>query len=102
MAAPMFFFDANVSSPQELAKKRAVAQAMMMNFGKARNVGEGAGQLLQGIALGLQNRKWNQAEAAGKASAGSLFSNLFSGGQGAFPPAPPPPSAPTSRPLPTS
>lgn len=92
MAAPMFFFDANVSSPQELAKKRAVAQAMMMNFGKARNVGEGAGQLLQGIALGLQNRKWNQAEAAGKASAGSLFSNLFSGGQGAFPPAPPPPS----------
>lgn len=91
MAAPMFFFDANVSSPQELAKKRAVAQAMMMNFGKARNVGEGAGQLLQGIALGVQNRNWNQAEAAGKASAGSLFSNLFSGGQGAFPPAPPPP-----------
>lgn len=92
MAAPMFFFDANVSSPQELAKKRAVAQAMMMNFGKARNVGEGAGQLMQGIALGLQNRKWNQAEAAGKASAGNLFSSLFSGGQGAFPPAPPPPA----------
>lgn len=69
--------DPNGLTPDEIARRRAVAQALLGGFGRAQNVGEGAADLMTGIALGIQNRRNNAAETAGKTSAAKAFSSLF-------------------------
>ena len=73
MAAPMFFFDANVVAAKIGEARRGAGHDDELRQGEERR--RGAGRI---AATPLaQNRKWNQAEAAGKASAGSCFPTCF-------------------------
>lgn len=97
MATPSFLIDVSAGdTPQSVAKKRAMIQAMMQPYGKASNIGEGFAQLMNGIATGAQNRALDKAERAGNASAATALENIYRGlsgtqaplGQGPFPDAP--------------
>ncbi len=74
----MFQIDPN-STPEQVAQKRALIASLMPQYGKAKYVGEGLGQLFQGIGSGIQNRKLDKIEGAGTASAKDQFSRLFGG-----------------------
>lgn len=93
MALPSFIFDPTKGeTPQTLARKRAISDAIMRGtrFGSAQNVGEGIGQLFTGIGVGLNNRRLNAAEQTGLAGANDLqtkFANWISG-RNTFPDAP--------------
>lgn len=64
------------STPEQIAKKRAAIAAMMPRFGSARYVGEGLGQLFQGIGSGRQEKKLDDIEAAGTQSANDIMARL--------------------------
>lgn len=91
MAAPMrsFIFGQGqeYSSPEELAKARALAEAMLGPQRAPQNVGEGLTALGYAIRGRMDMGRINKAEAAGRASAGSALAKAL-GGQGTFPPAP--------------
>lgn len=72
-----FQLDPN-ETPQSIAKKRALVQSLMMNYGSADNIGEGIGQLFNGIGVGMANRKADKAEKAGMASGATARQNLYS------------------------
>ena len=74
-----FVIDPN-ATPEQIARKRAEIAALMPNFGSARYVGEGLGQLATGIGMGLQRRKLDQAETAGRQSAQERFNAILGGG----------------------
>lgn len=91
MAAPMrsFIFGQGqeYSSPEELAKARALAEAMLGPQRAPQNVGEGLTALGYAIRGRMDMGKINKAEAAGRASAGESISRAL-GRQGPFPAAP--------------
>lgn len=98
-----FIFDANTSSPQELARKRAlIAQIMGAEPAVApRNTWDGVGNMFASIAGGFAARKLNQqaneTEQAGMAQARGVRDQLIAtltGGE--FPPAPVNPGETTS------
>ncbi len=64
-------------TPETIKRKRQMIREAMMNYGSASNVGEGIGQLLNGIATGVQMRGVDRAEQAGLASAGSARSKIY-------------------------
>lgn len=68
------------ATPESIARKRALMAALMPRFGQARYVGEGIGQLATGIGMGLQGRRLNKAENAGRKGAAERFAALFGGG----------------------
>lgn len=68
------------ATPDQIAKKRALIAAMMPQYGKARYVGEGIGQLATGIATGMANRKMDKFEADKRAEASEAYRNLVGGG----------------------
>lgn len=68
------------ATPDQIAKKRAMIAAMMPQYGKARYVGEGIGQLATGIATGMANRKMDKFEAGKRAEASEAYRNLVGGG----------------------
>lgn len=97
-----FLIDQN-ETPQSIAKKRAMIQSIMMPYGSADSIGEGIGQLFNGIGVGMANRKADKAEKAGMESGSTARRNLMASllggtsapvGQGPFPPAP---AAPVSQ-----
>ena len=99
-----FVLDPN-ETPQTIAKKRALVQSLMMNYGSADNIGEGIGQLFNGIGVGMANRKADKAEKAGMASGAAarsaIMSSLLGGSQapklsGPYPDAPAAPSGQTA------
>lgn len=77
----LFSYDANTTTPQQLARKRALVQAMLTGKKTPTNWGEGVGAILSGLAAGSENRALDQQEAAGQASAKDALSTLFTGGQ---------------------
>jgi len=80
-----FVNDANLT-PEQIARKRAMIAALMPQFGNARYVGEGLGQLATGIAMGRQNRRLDKQEQAGLDRANDVFSRLTANptGNGGF------------------
>jgi hypothetical protein len=91
-----FIFDTSKNeTPESLARKRALAAAIMGNIGNrpARNAGEGIGNALASIGQGIQvnvlNRRADAAAKAGQDSANAAWNPLLAsfGGQ-QFPPAP--------------
>lgn len=74
--AGMFSIDPN-STPQQIAEQRARIAAMMPQFGNAKYVGQGLGQLATGIAMGMQNRKIDKIEGNNQQTANDMFSRIF-------------------------
>jgi hypothetical protein len=64
-------------TPETIARKRAMIAAMMPRYGKASYIGEGLGQLFQGIGSGMAENRLAKAESEGTASANSLFDRLM-------------------------
>jgi len=98
MALSFIFDTGKGETPQSVARKRALAAAIMSGMGPrtARNANEGIGNALASIGQGIQsnvlNRRANAAETAGQDSASSALSSLF------FPSAPAPAPAPALAP----
>lgn len=92
MAAPTFIFGGEnmPKTPQELARMRAIAEALAGSRRPAQNVGEGLADIGNAIAYRMMTSKANKAEAAGRASAASAFSSIFPSSD--FPSAPSPAS----------
>lgn len=79
MAMQPFIFDANTSTPQELARKRALV-AQIMGTGRApRTIGEGLSALGDGIVANVLGRRADAAEKAGTEGANSLYDSIVSG-----------------------
>jgi hypothetical protein len=72
-----FQIDPN-STPEQIRRKREAIAKLMPQFGKARYVGEGIGQLAYGIGSGMQERALDKQEAAGTAAAGDIYSGILS------------------------
>lgn len=70
---------ADPNSPNEIARKRKIAQHMMRNFGRAQNVGQGVGDMLLGLGIGIQGRRLDKQERAGRESADNAFNSLLGG-----------------------
>lgn len=90
-----FIFDANTSSPQELARKRAIVAQLMGQRSAPRNVGEGLVALGDGIVANVMGRRADEAEKVGMASASEAFNPILDAfnnrvGAGGFPDAPNP------------
>ena len=76
MMAAFGYFDPDMT-PEQVARRRQVIEAMMGGFGRASTIGEGIGDAMRGIAVGIQNRRLNEAEGAGRASAGKVFGDVI-------------------------
>jgi hypothetical protein len=89
MALPGFIFggDTGIHSPEELARARAYAEALLGPQRPAQNVGEGLAVLGQAIRGRREMNAVNKASAAGDASASSAVMAAL-GGNGPFPAAP--------------
>lgn len=88
MALGSYIFDANTETPDSVARRRALADALLshaMGDGQPKSVmaaiGQGIGDLGQVFAARRLGKRADQAEAAGRASVGDL-SALFGGGDG--------------------
>lgn len=79
-AKGMFSIDPN-STPEQLANRRALMAMLRPKYGSARYVGEGLGQLATGLVEGIQNRKMNAIESAGRAGATDMLSGMMGGAQ---------------------
>jgi hypothetical protein len=88
MALPGFIFggDTGIKSPEDLARARAIAEALLMPQRPAQNVGEGLAVLGQAIRGRREMNAANRAQAAGDASAQDAVSQALNGGT--FPAAP--------------
>lgn len=75
----MFTIDPN-ATPEQLQRKREAIAALMPQYGTARSVGQGIGQLATGIMAGRKNRAIDEAEGKGRKEAAGLFAGLFGGG----------------------
>ena len=76
MMAAFGYFDPDMT-PEQVARRRQVIEAMIGGFGRASTIGEGIGDAMRGIAVGIQNRRLNEAEGAGRASAGKVFGDVI-------------------------
>lgn len=74
-----FTIDQN-STPEMIKAKRAQIAALMPQYGKAKYVGEGFGQLFQGIATGKKNRELDKFEGERRQEAAGQFNGIMSGG----------------------
>lgn len=82
-----FTIDQN-STPEMIKAKRAQIAALMPQYGKAKYVGEGFGQLFQGIATGKKNRELDKFEGERRQEAAGQFNGIMSGGGGSRPSGP--------------
>lgn len=80
-AKGMFSVDPN-STPEQLANRRALMAMLRPKYGSARYVGEGLGQLATGLVEGIQSRKMDKVETAGRSGATAMLDGLL-GGSGA-------------------
>lgn len=79
-----FTIDPN-STPEMIQAKRAQLAALMPQYGRAKYVGEGIGQLATGIATGRKNRALDKFEGERRAEAAGAFNNLMTGQGSATP-----------------
>jgi hypothetical protein len=84
MTLPSFIFggDTGVKTPEELARARAIADALMQNQ-TPHNLGEGLYVGLRGIRGRIANAGLDKAEKDMRAGGNSVFSALFGGGTAA-------------------
>ena len=73
-----FVIDPN-ATPEQIARKRQMIAALMPQFGKAKYVGEGLGQLFMGIGMGRQQRRLDDTENANTQEGNNLFQRILSG-----------------------
>lgn len=94
MALPQFIYGGNtgINSPEELARARMLAEALLGPQRPAQNVGEGLAVVGQAIRGRREMNAVNRASNAGAESAQSAIAKAL-GGAGAFPSAPAGPSA---------
>lgn len=71
------FTNTPATSPDQVARKRAIIAAMMPQFGNARTIGAGIGQLATGVMAGVRGRQLDRAESAGQAEATDFFNRLM-------------------------
>ncbi|TPJ52715.1 hypothetical protein [Mesorhizobium sp. B2-6-4] len=90
MVSYIFGPDQQYKTPGELAKARAVANAILMNQGAPKNVGEGLSAIGQALLFRSMMGKADASEAAGKTAADAAFNPVLAalGGSTAFPAAP--------------
>lgn len=74
-----FQIDQN-STPEMLARKREAIAAMMPQYGKAKYVGEGIGQLATGVIAGQKRRAMDTFEGERRQEASGQFNGLMTGG----------------------
>lgn len=79
--------------PDPLTRRRMLAEAMLADASRQRKIDhplQGMAQLAQALVGGLQQRKFDRAEAAGRNSASATMNELGAAlaGPSAFPPAP--------------
>ncbi|HET8700869.1 MAG TPA: hypothetical protein VFL97_04290 [Nitrococcus sp.] len=66
-------------TPQSVARKRAIAEAIMGRSLSPQNVGEGFGAIADGIVANVTNQRADAAEQAGTASAQDAFTKALMG-----------------------
>jgi hypothetical protein len=95
MATFIFGGEGLPKTPQELARQRAIVQALMTSQRAPKNVGEGLNALGDGIVSAVLDSRADKAESAGMESANAAFSPIAAalGGGGAFPARPAAPEA---------
>ena len=76
------YFDANASPEQVLQRKREL-DYLANRMGGAQNVGQGIGDMLTGLAVGIGRNGANKAESAGWAGGDKLFNAFMSSYGGA-------------------
>jgi hypothetical protein len=75
-----FIFGGNTGeTPESLKRKREMIEQLLVGQRTPQNWGQGVGALMGGIAAGIEQRRLNKAEAAGRESGNSAFSKIFSG-----------------------
>lgn len=79
-----FTIDPN-STPEMIQAKRAQLAALMPQYGRAKYVGEGIGQLATGIATGRKNKALDKFEGERRSEAAGAFNNLMTGQGSATP-----------------
>ncbi|AIM40650.1 MULTISPECIES: glucosaminidase domain-containing protein [unclassified Sulfitobacter] len=79
-----FTIDPN-STPEMIQAKRAQLAALMPQYGRAKYVGEGIGQLATGIATGRKNKALDKFEGERRQEAAGAFNNLMTGQGSATP-----------------
>lgn len=91
MQLPSFIFNANTMTPEQLARNRALAEAMLNRgqTGVASNVGEGLAQLGQALGGRLRLSGIDKAMRAGQERAYSGMANAYGGIPAAAPVAAP-------------
>lgn len=89
MALPQFIYGGNtgIKNPEDLARARALAEALLGPQRPAQNVGEGLAVLGNAIRGRREMNAVNRASSAGAESAQGAIAKAL-GGAGAFPPAP--------------
>lgn len=74
-----FTIDQN-ATPEMIKAKRAQIAALMPQYGRAKYVGEGLGQLFTGIATGRKNKALDKFEGERSAEAAEQFNRIMTGG----------------------
>lgn len=92
-----FIFDASKETPQSLAKKRAVAEALAGRSRAPQNAGEGLTALGEAIGYRMMMSDVDKGEAAGREQAAATMAPLL--GAGTFPDAPKSSASTSSAPV---
>lgn len=80
MAGYLFGGNTGISSPQELEKRRAIADALAGSALRApKDVGEGLTAIGQALAFRMMDRRNRKDAAAGQEAGNSAFASLFGG-----------------------
>lgn len=75
-----YIFGGNTGeTPQSVARKRAIAEAIMGRSLSPQNVGEGFGAIADGIVANVNNQRADAAEQAGMSSAQDAFAKALMG-----------------------
>jgi hypothetical protein len=79
MAIPSFIFggDTGVASPQELARRREMIQALAPQWGNVDSAEQGIGQLLTGVGMGIGNWRANRAEQSARSGGAERFGGIM-------------------------
>lgn len=80
-----YAFDAGKETPQDIARRRAIAEAILGKSTTPKNVGEGWGAIAKGLVANVQNGRANQAERVGQEGASDLYNSIVSGITGGSP-----------------
>jgi hypothetical protein len=65
--------------PDQVDQRRLLILSMLPRLGEARTVGQGLANLATGVVSGVQGRKLDKTEAAGRASADQVFQQAMGG-----------------------